>query len=68
MVIGLVPMYSRFWLMVKNSEVEKFVSECGNGNYKRYLVCWVGYSAEHTLWLPKSKLTQAPDVLAAWKW
>ena len=41
------------------------MAECGHSNHKQYLVHWVGYSAEYDLWLPKSELTQAPDVLAA---
>ena len=60
--------YSRFWLMVKNSmRFKKILAEYGHGNCKQYLVFWVGYLAEHDLWLPESELTQAPDVLAAWK-
>ena len=27
-------------------KVEKIVAECGYGNCKQYLVCWVGYLAE----------------------
>ena len=46
-------------------EVEKIMAECGHSNHKQYLVRWVGYSAEHDLWLLESELTQAPDVLAA---
>ena len=38
-------------------EVEKIMAECGHGTHKQYLVCWVGYSAEHGLWLPESELT-----------
>ena len=30
-------------------EIDKIVAECGHGNYKPYLVHWVGYSAEHDL-------------------
>ena len=51
----------------KQYEVEKIVAEYGRGNRKQYLVCWVGYSAEHNLWLLESELTQAFDMLAAWK-
>ena len=43
------------------------MAECGHGNYKQYLVCWVSYLAEHDLWLPEYKLIQALDVLAACK-
>ena len=30
-------------------EVEKIMAEYGHGNYKQYLVFWVGYSADHDL-------------------
>ena len=49
-------------------EVEKIMAECSHGNYKQYLVYWLGYLAEHDLWLLESELTQETDVLAAWKW
>ena len=49
-------------------EVKMIIEEYGHGNCKQYLVHWVAYLAKHDLWLPESELTQAPDVLAAWKW
>ena len=49
-------------------EVKKIMAECSCGNCKKYLVCWVGYLAEHDLWLPESELTQASNVLAARNW
>ena len=33
-------------------EVEKIMAECGHGNHKQNLVCWVGYLAKQDLWLP----------------
>ena len=38
-------------------EVGKIVAEHGHGNHKQYLVHWVGYLAEHDLWLPESEIT-----------
>ena len=35
-------------------KVENIMAECSHGNYKQYLVHWVGYSAGHDLWLPES--------------
>ena len=43
------------------------IVEYSHGNCKEYLLHWVGYPAEHDLWLPESELTQVPDVLALWK-
>ena len=48
-------------------KVEKIVAERGHSNFKQYLVYWIGYLAKHDLWLPESKLIQAPNVLAVWK-
>ena len=66
--MGLVPIYSRFLVDdEKQYEVKKIMAEHGRGNHKQYLVFLVSYLAEHDLWFPESELTQAPDVLAAWK-
>ena len=51
----------------KKDEVKNIVAEHGHCNCKQYLVHWVGYLAEHDLWLPEFELTQETDVLAAWK-
>ena len=51
---------------VEQYEVENIMAERSHSNHKQCLAHWVGYSAEHDLWLPESELTQAPDVLAAW--
>lgn len=47
-------------------EVDKIVQEKTVKGKKLYLVRWIGYGAEHDLWLSRYELRNAPEILANW--
>lgn len=48
-------------------EIERIVQERTRKGKTSYLVRWIGYGAEHDLWLSRYELRNAPEILANWK-
>lgn len=48
-------------------EIEKIVQEKTVKGKDYYLVRWIGYGAEHNLWLSRYELRNAPEILNQWK-
>ena len=48
-------------------EVEAILAHKGTGNRTRYLVKWVGYPTSENTWEPAANLSNAGDILTAYK-